>query len=84
MVVCEGATVMLLLEATNPTAQLALYHFQEPPAPRVPPILVSVTLSPWQMVDLLTVIEVAGLDVVLSLINLLTQGVVLQTPSALA
>ena len=46
VVVCEGDTLIVLPLATNPTAQLVLYHFQEPPDPRVPPFFVRFTVSP--------------------------------------
>lgn len=82
VVVCDGLTVIVFPVPASPVAQPVLYHLHAPPEPRVPPFRVKVTVSPLQIVDLLTVMDVAGLEVVLSLITLLAQRVVLQMPSA--
>lgn len=57
------------------------YHLQLPPVPKLPPVRVSVELWPLQMVDV-PIIEVAGVEVSLTVMLMLLQTVVLQVPSA--
>jgi hypothetical protein len=57
--------------------QLPKYHFQLPPAPNLPPLKVSVLLWPRQIVDV-PLMLVAGTDVSLMVMVLLTQLVTLQ------
>jgi len=61
-VVAAGATVTLLPVPTDVPPQLPLYHLQLAPAPRLPPLTLSVVFLPRQIV-VVPVIEVAGTEV---------------------
>jgi hypothetical protein len=50
--------------------------------PRLPPLTVSVTLLPEQMESTLAVMEVGEVEFTFTLMNLLSQAVVLQAPTA--
>ena len=78
----DGETV---IDEPLPTAvppQLPLYHCQLAAVPRLPPLTVSVTVPPEQIVVVLEVIEVGAEELVLELMVTDTQDVVLQVPSA--
>ena len=62
VVVAAGATVTLLPVPTDVPPQLPLYHLQLAPAPRLPPVVLSVVLWPLHMV-VVPLIDVAGTDV---------------------
>ncbi len=62
VVVEAGETVTLLPVPTDVPPQLPLYHFQLAPAPRLPPLTLSVVFLPRQIV-VVPLIEVAGTEV---------------------
>ena len=82
VVVAAGATVTLLPVPTDVPPQLPLYHFQLAPAPKLPPLTLSVVFLPRQIV-VVPVIEVAGIDVSRTFRVCDTHFVVLQPLSAL-
>ena len=82
VVVAAGATVTLLPVPTDVPPQLPLYHFQLAPAPRLPPLTLSVVFLPRQIV-VVPVIDVAGTEVSWTVTVTLLQIVLLHVPSAL-
>jgi hypothetical protein len=77
-----GDTTTLLPVAMDVPPQLPLYHFQLAPVPRVPPLTLSVVDVPKQIM-LEPVMDVAGIELSLTVTVTDRQMVVLQIPSAL-
>ena len=72
------APVPTILPAHEPVCQV-----HTAPAPRIPPVKLSVALAPKQIDDEDVFTCVGAVDEVLKTIEILTQEVVLQSPSAL-
>ena len=78
-----GDTVAEVPVANEVPPQLPSYHFQLAPAPKLPPESDTPVDCPKQIVALVALAVVAGLDVSRRLIVKLLQIVLLQIPSAL-
>ena len=75
-------TVMLSPEPRSVPPQEPLYQRQRALLPRLPPLTLSVVDVPLQTESRVAVMAVGAVDALLTLIDLLTQAVVLQVPSA--
>jgi hypothetical protein len=60
-----------------------VYQIQFAPVPRLPPIIPSVRAEPAHTVEGIAVAELAGVDTVFTVTDVLTHNVVLHAPSAL-
>ena len=77
-----GDTLKLDPVPTEVPPHEPLYHFQLPPAPNLPPLILNVLLWPTHIVEV-PLMLVAGTEVSLMVIVVLTQLLVLQPPTAL-
>lgn len=84
MVVEAGLTVIELPVPAAVPVQLPVNHCQEAPAPRLPPLTVSVALAPAHSVVEAAETEAGSVLRELTLIVADTQAVLPQEPSALA
>ena len=78
----DGDTTMLDPVPTGVPPQLPLYHCQLAAVPRLPPFTESVAEPPEQRLEVLVLMDVAGVDNALVLIIRPEQAVVLQAPTA--
>ncbi len=78
-----GDTVTLEPEPTAVPPQDALYHCQEAPTPKDPPLTVKVEELPEQIVVALAKADVGAVEFELTVTVTLTQAVVLHVPVAL-
>ena len=79
-----GETVNAVPLPTDVPPHEPVYQYQSAPVPNEPPVSVSVTVVPEQIVDEgFAVIEVGEVDNVFTMIVIFTHAVVLQMPSAL-
>ena len=78
-----GVTVMLSPEPNKVPPQEPLYQRQRALLPRLPPLTFSVVLVPLHTESRVAVMEVGAVEAVFTLMDLLTQDVLLQVPSAL-
>ena len=76
-----GLTVILIPLPMNVPPHELLYHFQDAPLPRLPPVNVNVVLLPWQIV-VVPLIAVAAFDESRTINANDLQVVILQDPSA--
>jgi hypothetical protein len=75
--------VILELDPALVRPQLPEYHCQLAPGPSEPPFTESVALPPGQKLLLVVEIPLGGIDAFFTLIEMLAQDVLLQSPSAL-
>jgi hypothetical protein len=77
-----GDTLIEVPEPIDVPLQAPLYHFQDAPAPKLPPVSDNPVVCPKQIVAVVALAEIAGMDVSRRFKVKLRQMVVLQIPSA--
>lgn len=77
-----GDTEMLVPEPARVPPQLPVYHCQLAAVPRLPPLAESVAVPPEQMLVVVVLAEVAGVELEFTFSVTLEQVVVLQEPTA--
>ena len=82
MVVNPGINTCVAPEARKEPLQEPVYHFQIAPVPKIPPAIVRLVLFPGQIGEVPDA-EVAAVEIVLSVTDVLTQVIELQVPTAL-